>query len=529
MHVPRVGSLQNNADGRAAAGIDEVMLQRRHRQQGRNGHVVLIHAPVGQDQDIGPILVRPVTGHEQVIQRPFQRLSPIIQNGNIRHPQGLLLGAADAQKVGVGQDRLFQPQHGAVFRLILQKVAIAAHVHRRIGDDFFPNGVDGRVSDLCEKLPEVREQHLMLFRKHGQRDIRPHGGGRLCTGAGHGKDDLLHVLIGIAESLVQPVPCGLLQGRNGMIGQGQIVERKQVAVQPFAVGLTGGVFFLQLAVLDDALLHRIHQQHLAGAHPGFLHDLFRGNVQNAHFAGKHQHSVFGNIVAGGPQTVAVQHRAHHVAVGEQNGGGAVPGLHHGGVVAVQITPGAGNIPFVLPRLRDGHHHSQGQGHAVHHQKFQRIIQHGRVAAFAVDNRQHLVHIALHQRGAEGLLPGDHPIHVAADGVDLAVVQDEPVGVRPLPAGEGVSGKAGMHHGNGAGEVFALQVRIKGPKLADQKHSLIDHGAAGQRAYIRIGVALLKGPANHIQPPVKVNALLQIGRPGDKALLDDGHTGPRPFA
>ena len=155
MHVPRVGSLQNNADGRAAAGIDEVMLQRRHRQQGRNGHVVLIHAPVGQDQDIGPILVRPVTGHEQVIQRPFQRLSPIIQNGNIRHPQGLLLGAADAQKVGIRQDRLFQPQHGAVFRLVLQKVAIAAHVHRRIGDDLFPNGVDRRVGDLCEKLPEI--------------------------------------------------------------------------------------------------------------------------------------------------------------------------------------------------------------------------------------------------------------------------------------------------------------------------------------------------------------------------------------
>ena len=87
----------------------------------------------------------------------------------------------------------------------------------------------------------------------------------------------------------------------------------------------------------------------------------------------------------------------------------------------------------------------------------------------------------------------------------------------------------MHHGNGAGEILALQIRIKGAQLADQKHTLIHHRAAGQRAYIRIGVALLKGPANHIQPPVKVDALLQPVGPGNKALLDHGHAGPRPFA
>ena len=528
MDVPRVGCFQNHADGRAAAGIDEMMLQRRHCQQGRNRHMVFIHSPVGQDKHVGPVLVGPVAGHEQMIQRPFDGLGPVIQNGDIRYPQGFLLCAADAQKVSVGQNGLFQPQHGAVLRLVLQQVAVAAHVYRRIGDDFLPNGVDRRVGDLREELPEIGKQHLMLFRKHGQRNIRPHGSRRLRAGTGHGKDDLLHVLVGIAESLVQPIPGGLLQRRNGMVGQRQVVERKQVAVQPFAIGLAGGVFFLQLAVLDDSLLHRIHQQHLAGAHPGFFHDPLRRNVQHAYLAGKNQHVVIRNIVAGGPQSVAVQHCAHHVAVGEQDGSRAVPRLHHSGVIAVQIPPGAGNIPLVLPRLRDGHHHGQRQRHAVHHQEFQRIVQHGRVAALAVDDGQHLIHIAFHQWRAEGLLPGDHPVHVAADGVDFAVVQDEPVGVGPFPAGEGVGGKTGMHHGNGAGEILALQIRIKGAQLTDQKHALIHHRAAGQRAYIRIGVALLKGPANHIQPPVKVDALLQPVGTGNKALLDHGHAGPCPF-
>ena len=47
-----------------------------------------------------------------------------------------------------------------------------------------------------------------------------------------------------------------------------------------------------------------------------------------------------------------------------------------------------------------------------------------------------------------LFPGEHPVGVAPDGVDLAVVDDVAVGVGPLPAGVGVGGEAGVDDGDG---------------------------------------------------------------------------------
>ena len=35
------------------------LLTAPHRQQGGDGHMVLVHAPVGEDQDVGPVLGRP--------------------------------------------------------------------------------------------------------------------------------------------------------------------------------------------------------------------------------------------------------------------------------------------------------------------------------------------------------------------------------------------------------------------------------------------------------------------------------------
>ena len=52
--------------------------------------------------------------------------------------------------------------------------------------------------------------------------------------------------------------------------------------------------------------------------------------------------IVGDAEAGGPQAVAVEGRADLAAVGEGDGGGAVPGLHQRGVVFVEGAP-AGSI------------------------------------------------------------------------------------------------------------------------------------------------------------------------------------------
>ena len=323
------------------------------------------------------------------------------------------------------------------------------------------------------------KQGLILVVQHRKGDIGPHSGGGLRPGAGHRQDGIAHILIGITERLLQAGP--LLLGADGrpVVGHLQVGQVDQVAVQPFAVGLAGGVALLELLVPDDAPFFGIHQQHPPRLEPGFLHDALRREIQHPHLGGEDELIVVRHVIPGGPQAVAVQHRAHHVAVGEEDGGRTVPGLHERGVILVQIPLGAGNGAVVAPGLRDRHHDGQRQVHARHHQKLQRIVQHGRVGAGDVDHRQHLVHIPVQQPGGHGLLPGQHTVHIAPDSVDLAVVGHEAVGVGPLPGRVGVGGEAGVDQGHGGLIVAALQIRIEAPQLFHQKHALIDDGTAGQ--------------------------------------------------
>ena len=100
---------------------------------------------------------------------------------------------------------------------------------------------------------------------------------------------------------------------------------------------------------------------------------------------------------------------------------------------------------------------------------------------------------------------------------------------PLPAGGGVGGKPGVHHGNGALGTRILQIQVEFPQLVHQKHTLVYHRPGGEGANIRTFAALLKDPADYIQPPVKGQPRFHILRSPHKALVNAGHgiLGPLP--
>ena len=116
-----------------------------------------------------------------------------------------------------------------------------------------------------------------------------------------------------------------------------------------------------------------------------------------------------------------------------------------------------------------------------------------------------------------------------DRVDLPVVEQQAVGVRPLPAGVGVGGEAGVDQGDGRGEALVLQVRVEQAKLVYQEHALVDDGPAAQAGDIGIRHGLLELPAHDVQPPVKFQVALGVGRAGQDRLPDAGHTVHRPLA
>ena len=524
VHLPGLPGLQNEGHGRALLGLHQVLVHRRHRQQGRDGYVVFVHPTVGQDQDGGPLAVGLVHLDKQLLQHPVHGGIFIVKDGDRGHLEAGAVHGLDLQQVQVVQNGVVDFQHPAVLRLLLEQIAVFPGVDGGGGDDFLPHRVDGRVGHLGEHLLEVVKQGLILVGEHRQRGVHTHGPNGLAAVEGHGAYAVAVLLIGIAEGHLQPGAVLPAQRGHRLVGNLQVVELHQVAVQPLPVGLLPGVPFLDLLVRVHPALHGIHQQHLPGVQPLLGDDLVLRDGEHSHLRGENEPPVTGDIVAGGAQAVAVQHRPHHITVGEENGGGAVPGLHHGGVVLVEVPEGLGDGVVVAPGLGDGHHHRQRQLHAAHDQKLQGVVQHGRVGAVGVDHRQHLGQVVLREGGGgHGLLPGLHLVGVAPDGVDLPVVDDEAVGVGPLPAGVGVGGEAGVHQGNSRVEVLILQIHKEGAQLPHQEHPLIDHGAAGQRGHIGVVVALLEDPAHHVQLSVKGQPRRDVLGLFHKALVDGRHT------
>ena len=80
----------------------------------------------------------------------------------------------------------------------------------------------------------------------------------------------------------------------------------------------------------------------------------------------------------------------------------------------------------------------------------------------------------------------------------------------------------MHHRNGRAEIFLLQVTVKAPELADEKHPFVDDRSAREADDISVIVRLFKFPSHHIQPPVKRQAACHVVRLLYKALEDSRH-------
>ena len=159
------------------------------------------------------------------------------------------------------------------------------------------------------------------------------------------------------------------------------------------------------------------------------------------------------------------------AVGEGNRGRAVPRLHQAGVIFVKGLLLGAHALVPGPRLRDHHHHGVRQRAARQHQQLQAVVEHRRVAAVGANHRQHLLEVVAEKVGLEHRLAGVHPVDVAAQGVDLAIVRQVAVGVGAVPAREGIRAEARMHQRQGRFHRRVRQVRVILDELLGQQHAL----------------------------------------------------------
>ncbi len=370
----------------------------------------------------------------------------------------------------VVKDRIFDGDLAAGLGGRLEQVALGADGRGHGRDDLFPDGVERRVGHLREELREVVVEEPRPIREHGQRRVGAHRTERFLPAGAHRGQQHAQVFLRVAEGEL-PFEHGLVVGALGARRR-QVVDVHDVLPQPLGVGPGGGQFALDFVVAHDGAARRVDEQHAAGPQPILAHDAFGRHVEHTDFRRHDDQVVVRDEVARGPQTVSVEHGADEGAVGEGNRGRPVPRLHERRVVLVEGAHGRVHVGIPAPRLGNHHQHGVGQRAARPHQELEDVVEGGGVAAAGANDRQHLGEVVAEDARRQQPLTGLHPVDVAAQGVDLAVVGDDAVGVGERPGGEGVGRESLVHEGERRHQAGVAQVGVHGLDLRGRQHALV---------------------------------------------------------
>ena len=239
----------------------------------------------------------------------------------------------------------------------------------------------------------------------------------------------------------------------------------------------------EFGVVDDPPLLEVDEEHLARLQAPLLDDALLGDRQHADFGGHHHQVIVGDQVARRTQAIAIERCSDLAAVGEGHGCGTVPGLHERHVVLVEGAAFLVHQRVAGPGFGDQHHHGMGQAVAAHHQQFQGIVEGCRIGLAVINQRPDLFQVFAQHRRGNSVFAGAHPVDVAAQGVDLAVVRDHAERMRQIPGREGVGGEALVGQCERRNCTLVLQIQIVSTHLIGQQHTLVHHGATGHRRHV----------------------------------------------
>ena len=289
-----------------------------------------------------------------------------------------------------------------------------------------------------------------LSERTAKRRVRAHRPVGLLAVLGHRGEEYALVLDGVPEGPLALQQGGRFGTRVG-VGLGELVQVDLTLLQPAPVRLPPEQGPLDVLVVQQLVPLGVDDEHLPRLEsPAFDHVL-GGHPQGPVLGGHDDPAVPGDRVACGTQPVPVQRRSDDAAVGEGDRSGAVPRLHQGAVVPVEVAPVGVHQVVVLPGLGDHHGDRVRQAPPREVQELEGVVEGGRVALAWLDDRRELPEVLPEELRTQPALAGPHPVYVAPYGVDLTVVRDVAVGVRELPTPKGVGREPLVDERYGAGE------------------------------------------------------------------------------
>ncbi len=232
---------------------------------------------------------------------------------------------------------------------------------------------------------------------------------------------------------------------------------------------------------------QVDEEHLAGLKPPLADYALLGDIEDTHLGGHDYQVVIGDQITGRPKTITVQGGADLATIGESYRRRSIPGLHECGVIFVKGAALLVHHRVAGPGLRDQDHHGVGQGITAHHQQLQRVVEAGRVGLTLRDQGPDLIQIRANDLRCHVVTAGRHPVEVAPQGIDLAIVGDHAEGVGQVPGREGIGGEALVDQCQGRLEEGVVEVLVIAAYLIRQEHTLVNQGAGGQGGHIKAGL------------------------------------------
>ncbi len=170
-----------------------------------------------------------------------------------------------------------------------------------------------------------------------------------------------------------------------------------------------------------------------------------------------------------------------------------------------------------------------QGAAVHHEELEHVVERGGVRQAVAGHREHLLEIVAQRLGPAQRLARAHPVDVAAQGVDLAVVGDVAIRVRERPGREGVGAEPLVDERERRLEVGIGEIGEHRLDLVRAEHALVDERVRAEARHVGELVLrnverddrLFEELADHVELALEVG-MVAHGRPAaDEDLHDVG--------
>ena len=434
MHLAHVSRLDDEARLHARLLADEVVVHGGQHQQGRDGREVLVGVTVAQHDVLRAVLDRAIGFGAHLLEALAHALLPRLDPVEAADGDGAASGHGGVDVLDLGQlvvvdHREVEGDGVGVVGSPRQQVPLRSQPERQRRDDLFADRVERRVRHLGELLGEVVEQQTRAVAEHGDRRVRAHGAERLGTVLPHRGQQDAHFLLGVAERAL--TTCDRGDRVHDVLALGKLGQPHASGVEPLLPGVETGELRLDLLVLDDAALRRVHEEHMTGLEAAATLDALGLEVEHARLAADHDESVGRLRPTAGAQTVAVERGADDRAVGEDQGRRPVPRLHLDGVVVVERAELRVHVGLLLIRLRHHHEDRVRERATGEREKLQDLVERGRIARAVGADGQQRTHVA-DEVGLELRLPGAHPVAVAVDRVDLTVVREHPERLRERP-------------------------------------------------------------------------------------------------